>query len=86
MGCSVNGTGVNGSGTLTCAAMAVSTVMNSTAAIRSATSNAREGVRMAMASSSVTASDAEDAADTGVCSMIEAPKSAFSYRFSVISK
>ena len=34
IGCSVNGTGVNGSGMLTCAAAAVSAVTNSTAATR----------------------------------------------------
>ena len=34
IGCSVNGTGVNGSGMLICAAAAVSAVTNSTAATR----------------------------------------------------
>jgi hypothetical protein len=41
----VNGTGVNGSGMLICAAIVVSTVTNATAAARSASRSARESVR-----------------------------------------
>jgi hypothetical protein len=41
IGCSVSGTGVNGSGTLICAATHVSTIMNATAPARSASLSVR---------------------------------------------
>lgn len=44
IGCSVNGTGVNGNGMLICAAMTVSTVTKATAPARSAILSARESV------------------------------------------
>ena len=52
MGWNVNGTGVNGSGTLTCAAMAVSTVTNRTAPTCSAI-RYRESVRIVSVASKV---------------------------------
>jgi hypothetical protein len=47
IGCIVKGTGVNGSGTLICAAIAVSTIMNATAPARSANPSARVLSRVA---------------------------------------
>jgi len=67
----VNGTGVNGSGMLTCAANAVSAVTTSMAHARSTARNADELASIVKASTSVTA-PADDgevniAADINVC-------------------
>ena len=62
IGCSVNGTGVNGSGMLTCAATIVRTVTNSTAATRIAV---EKSARVATTSSSVVPSSRASASVHG---------------------
>ena len=46
IGCNVSGTGVNGSGMLTCAATAVNAAMNTTAAARIAPDRSRRAVNV----------------------------------------
>lgn len=63
IGWKVNGTGVNGSGMLICAAIAVSTVTNATAPARSAIRSPRESARVMKRDSSVGCMEA----DLSVC-------------------